>query len=75
LKLECVSPVSVMCITAKAIFMVDFDDFGWLFMVDFGWFVHDFLLDVHGRFWLVVPDFVGCSWPAERDEEGERKKY
>jgi hypothetical protein len=34
--------------------MVDFDDFGWLFMVDFGWFVHDFLLDVHGRFWLVV---------------------
>jgi hypothetical protein len=36
LKLECVSPVSVMCITAKAIFMVDFDDFGWLFMI-FGW--------------------------------------
>jgi hypothetical protein len=33
LKLECVSPVSVMCIMAKAIFMVDFDDFGWLFMV------------------------------------------
>jgi len=25
-----------MCITAKAIFMVDFDDFGWLFMI-FGW--------------------------------------
>jgi hypothetical protein len=37
LKLECVSPVSIICITAKAIFMVDFDDFGWLFMVDFGW--------------------------------------
>jgi hypothetical protein len=37
LKFECVSPVSVMCITAKAIFMVDFDDFGRLFMVDFGW--------------------------------------
>jgi hypothetical protein len=25
-----------MRITAKAIFMVDFDDFGWLFMI-FGW--------------------------------------
>jgi hypothetical protein len=35
--------------------------------------VHDFWLVVHGRFWLVVPDFVGCSWPAERDGEGERK--
>jgi hypothetical protein len=43
LKLESVSPVSVMCITAKAIFMVDFDDFGWLVG--------------HGQFWLVVHDF------------------
>jgi hypothetical protein len=47
LKLECVSPVSVICITAKVIFMVDFDDFGWLFMVDFGW-LFLILLVVHG---------------------------
>jgi hypothetical protein len=35
-----------MCITAKAIFMVDFDDFGWLFMADFGWL---FMADYSSR--------------------------
>jgi hypothetical protein len=48
-----------MCITAKAIFMVDFDDFGWLFMADFSW-----LFMIFG--WLFM---AGCS---SRIREGRR---
>jgi hypothetical protein len=53
-----------MCITAKAIFMVDFNDFGWLFMANFGW-----LFMIIG--WLFM---VGCSSRIREGRRGREKK-